>query len=390
MFGFDYLLGSVSQDEFFEKYWGKRAVIIPGDETRFSEIFSWDEVNHFLNYSRTNFDGIRLLLEKKELPRRELANAKNYLEKGATLVINGVNQIDPVVSRFSSFIGRELNTPINTNCYASYTSKQGFDTHFDEHDVFIVQVEGSKLWAVFEPTIEHPLHIQALNKGDAPTSDPYIECELKKGDVLYIPRGHWHHAVAATPSVHLTVGPESRSGVEYLQWAVSQMMHGDKFFRQDIPIAGSQLFGGTRSDEELDQYLETFSQRFVEVFSSSVLKESIVQYAMTSNPIGTNLNLPISWDSNSIVSEQRRFKLHPEQKAIIRYDDETQDAVVFVRGQRINLNGIPKVMLARIFESAEGGFGLSEVLLASPKLEEQKVRAVLVQLLEFAVLVVDD
>ncbi len=390
MFGLEHLLGSVTLDEFYEKYWGKRAVIISGNEDRFSDVFSWNEVNHFLNYSRTSYDGMRLLLDKKELPRKDIANAKTWLEKGATLVINSVNQIDPVVGRFSSLIGRELNTQIHTNCYASYTSKQGFDTHFDEHDVFIIQVEGSKMWAVFEPTIQHPLHIQSLDKGNPPQSDPYVEYELKKGDVLYIPRGHWHHAVAVTPSVHLTVGPQSRSGIEYLQWAMTQLMHNDEFFRRDLPVAGAESFGGTRPDIELDEYLDTFKHRFLDIFGNQAFKESVVQYVMTSNEIASNWNLPVSWDSASAVLEETRFELHPEQKAIIRYDDQSKDAVVFVRGNRINLNGIPKSMLARIFESADVGFSLQEVLIENPELEEDKVRSVLTQLLDFSVLIVSD
>lgn len=388
MFSLEYVLGSV-YPVFFDKYWGKRAVVIPGDEDKFAEVFSWSEVNHYLNYSRSNFDGMRLLLDKQELPRNDLANAKKWLENGATLVINSIGQIDPVVKRLSSMIARELNTQVNTNCYASYTSKQGFDTHFDEHDVFIIQAEGTKVWAVFEPTIAHPLHIQHPPKNKLPVSDPYIEYEMTKGDVLYIPRGHWHHAIALTPSVHLTMGPQSRSAIEFLQWALNQLMHNDEFFRKDLPIADADKFGGKRTSNELEAHLDEVKNRFLKIFNDQVFTESVVQYAMNENPIRSDIDLPNSWNSDNIVGKNTRFVLHPEQKAIVRYDSEKQGAVVFFRGQKVELNGVPEGMMNHLFNPSGEGFSVAEILSLCPDLESVKVKAVFVELLNLGALVVD-
>lgn len=388
MFGLDYLLGPLSEDEFLSDYWGKRAVLIQGEEDKFSDLFGWDEVNHFLNNTRTSYDGLRLLHEKRELPKTNLPDARSWLEKGATLVINSVNQVDPVVGRFSSFLGRELNTQIHTNCYASYTSKQGFDTHYDEHDVFIIQVEGNKQWAVFEPTYLYPLHTMGPEKrGQPPASDAYIEYEMTPGDVLYIPRGHWHYAVAVTPSVHLTVGPQSRSGSEYLQWLIAQLMEADEFFRQDLPLAGTALLGGSLDDGPLLEHMDQLRDRIAQLMEPETLRESIVQYTTTNNPVRKEWNLPIDWDAENVVTPDRQFMLHPEQKVLIRYDDEKQDAVVYTRGQQVNLNGVPKAMLAMIFESAESRFSAQAIIDACPQLELAKIRGVIVHLCTLGIVI---
>ncbi|MGH1540439.1 MAG: cupin domain-containing protein [Arenicella sp.] len=380
MFGLDYLLDPLDKEEFLTKYWGKRAVVIQGSTEKFTDIFSWNEVNHFLNNTRTSYDGMRLLHEKKELPKQHFPDARNWLKKGATLVINSVNQVDPIVGRFNSFLARELNTQIHTNCYASYTSKQGFDTHYDQHDVFIVQVEGTKQWAVFEPTNTYPLHQQGNDKGNPPTTDPYIEYEMTPGDVLYIPRGHWHYAVAVSPSVHLTVGPQSKSGIEYLQWLVGQMVNTDEFLRKDFPVAGTQMLGGTYSDAPLEEHIEQFKIKLNSLLDDNTLRESLVQYIMTENPIRKEWDLPVDWEAMDSISSDREFSLHPEQKVLIRYDEDSQDAVVFARGNRINLDGIPKDMLAMIFESAENSFSVQSILEICPQLEFEKIRNVIAQL----------
>jgi ribosomal protein L16 Arg81 hydroxylase len=38
-----------------------------------------------------------------------------------------------------------VNVPAQTNIYLSPPNAQGFGTHFDSHDVFVLQVAGSKI-----------------------------------------------------------------------------------------------------------------------------------------------------------------------------------------------------------------------------------------------------
>ena len=85
MFGLEYLISPLSMDEFLSKYWGKRAVLIPGSDEKFKNMFGWNEVNHFLDDSRSSHDGLRLIYEKNPLPHEELNRVDQWLEKGASL-----------------------------------------------------------------------------------------------------------------------------------------------------------------------------------------------------------------------------------------------------------------------------------------------------------------
>jgi ribosomal protein L16 Arg81 hydroxylase len=90
----------------------------------------------------------------------------------------------------------ELGHPVNINAYCSWPGKSGFRSHYDPHEVFVLQVSGFKEWQVFGETIRDPLPTQRSSGMVAPTGMAVLSCVLSPGDALYIPRGHWHQAVA--------------------------------------------------------------------------------------------------------------------------------------------------------------------------------------------------
>ena len=391
MFGLEYLIYPHSVDDFKHKYLGKRAVLMQNDKARFEQLFGWKEVNHHLNQSRKSNDGIRLAYETKPLGPVELSRVDHWLKEGATLIINNINCIDEYAKTFGDLLASDLNSPININCYASCPSKQGFDNHFDQHDVFIIQTEGSKRWVVFEPTKTFPLHIQMQDKGEPPTSEAYIECEMTAGDVLYIPRGHWHYAVATTPSVHLTVGTSSRSGTEFLNWLSAQLMDNEEFFRKDFPTVDTKMFNGELSDDELTVHLNEFRDRLKEMLDRDSLKEAFVRYIMSANPLKKQSALPHVWTLGEEVTEQTQFVAPIGQKALVRFDDETEDAVIHIRGNQLNLQKMPKVLIKTIFESNHKPFTGEQLIKACAKeeIDWEKIKPLLLTMHGFGLLVIN-
>lgn len=305
MFGLEYLIAPRSVDEFRDRYWGEWALHIPGQPDKFEGLFGWDDVNHALNHGRHSFEGVRLLYEKKGLPHEALSNIDHWLSQGATLVINNVNQIDPVAEKFATLLGADLNTHININSYMSCPNKQGFDNHFDGHDVFIAHLEGKKAWKVFEPTIKRPLDRQNLDKGEPPDTDPYLECELEPGDVLYIPRGHWHYACAITPSIHLTVGQDPRTGSDFLRWLADRLMNNEEFFRQDFPVVWAKELGGTHGNGAFAEHMEEFRRRMHEILDRDSLQEAFVTTAWRPIPCGVLFNCRIpGWSPSRWIRTQ--------------------------------------------------------------------------------------
>ncbi len=107
-----------------------------------------------------------------------------------------------------------------------------------DHDVFILQVSGRKKWTVYTPTTESPLSHTPETDALKPGGEPSWQGTLEQGDLLYMPRGWWHAAVACDePTLHLTVGIEVRTGLHILSWLNKQLEHNDSL-RTDIPHFG--------------------------------------------------------------------------------------------------------------------------------------------------------
>ena len=135
-----------SVDEFLCEYWNQRGVYLPGEPDRFSGLF---DSNEFLRTAA----GVPVLksvsmrsgvqTEKKIRP----GEIQKALDAGETVCAGVVNSrcshLQVLVSQFSSHF-----TTMGEYYFNSYYSPpgKGFVLHFDDHPVWILQIEGMKDW----------------------------------------------------------------------------------------------------------------------------------------------------------------------------------------------------------------------------------------------------
>ncbi|MEU2613414.1 cupin domain-containing protein [Micromonospora sp. NPDC007271] len=131
---------------------------------------------------------------------------------GATLVLQGLHRSWPTLVDFARDLSIALAQPTQVNAYLTPAGSQGFATHYDTHDVFVLQVDGRKHWRIHPPVLPDPLERQPWGgRADevAATAEgrPALDVVLTPGDALYLPRGWLHSAQAQeSSSLHLTVG----------------------------------------------------------------------------------------------------------------------------------------------------------------------------------------
>ncbi|WP_431975748.1 cupin domain-containing protein [Micromonospora haikouensis] len=131
---------------------------------------------------------------------------------GATLVLQGLHRTWPALIDFARDLGTALTQPLQVNAYLTPAGSQGFATHYDTHDVFVLQVDGRKHWRIHPPVLPDPLERQPwggrADEVSATAQGPAaLDVVLEPGDALYLPRGWLHSAQAQeTSSLHLTVG----------------------------------------------------------------------------------------------------------------------------------------------------------------------------------------
>jgi bifunctional lysine-specific demethylase and histidyl-hydroxylase NO66 len=209
---------------FFEEVWSQRPLLVDRrDDAAFGDLFSLESVDRILSGTFPRRPAVRLVKDGAELPPssyvRTVSLGSEWLhdvidagrvydafQNGATIVVQGLQRYWEPVVRFARELELELTHPVQVNAYVSPPGERGLGVHYDTHDVFVLQVGGSKRWNVHERAVEFPLP-QQRSRTVPVAEQSLIETELVAGQSLYIPRGFLHEAIATTQvSVHLTVG----------------------------------------------------------------------------------------------------------------------------------------------------------------------------------------
>jgi hypothetical protein len=152
------------------------------------------------------------------------------------MIIDSVHELVPEVASLATGLRYETGHRTQVNLYCSPADQQGFDCHYDTHDVLILQIDGEKEWFVFGETVPYPVADIRSPDQLPPDEPPYVKGVLKPGDVLYIPRGHWHYAISRDrPSLHLTLGIDCQTGLDWLDWVVGELHHQPEW-RESLPL----------------------------------------------------------------------------------------------------------------------------------------------------------
>ena len=218
--------------DFATTVWGRRPVLTRaaefGGPGGFADLLSPADVDELLSRRGLRTPFLRVAHQGKVLPPGRFTGGggagaeigdqvldeqvMRLYADGATLVLQGLHRLWPPLIDFAGQLGAELNRPLQINAYLTPPASQGFSSHYDTHDVFVLQVDGTKRWCVHPPVLADPLEKQAWGgRADevAATAqgEPALDVVLEPGDALYLPRG-WLHSARALGgrSLHLTVG----------------------------------------------------------------------------------------------------------------------------------------------------------------------------------------
>lgn len=350
MKGLAKLISPYNIEEFLTENWTKKAVVISSENSqRFKHLFSWEKLTYLLNFYPLSYPTLELVLNGKHLDREDpKANLIQRCQEGATLIVNALHQIIPEIAELSSEISYELGHPIN-NCtaFCSWPKKGGFTSHFDILEGFILQIDGRKEWHIFEDTFKYPLPGERSNVFSPPEGKPYLTCVLNPGDVLYVPRGHWHYALALDePSLHLSVGVICRTGVDFLDWLVRELRQREAW-RKSMPLMTGEDDYGVGAN-----YIDGLFQDLVEFFVSSdrdIASEYIDYLARLSMPF-ERYSLPAQAGFNVFPSGMKtRFRILNFQRFRMSELNDGSGCRITVGHKQIDLNGVTPSLVEDLF-----------------------------------------
>jgi hypothetical protein len=164
--------------------------------------------------------------------------AARLFQQGATLILPQLHTRVRGLADLCRALEADLSAHVQTNIYLTPPNAQGFQTHYDNHCVLVLQVEGEKRWRLYDSPVGAPYRGERFTPGQYAPGEPSQELVLKPGDVLYVPRGLMHDAVnegSDAPSLHITTGVITRTWADFLLEAVSEAALRLPDLRRSLP-----------------------------------------------------------------------------------------------------------------------------------------------------------
>ena len=318
------LLEPFSRTRFRDEHYGRKHLLVRGRPDKFAGLFTWDDLNRLLN--ATTFPNKQIFTSSyKAKTVDSFAKMLQDCRDGASMIVNRIHELDPKIGDMTRALEAETGEPMNVNMYLSQPTKAAFPRHFDRHDVFVMQLYGKKAWCVCESTLEKPIFEMAEDSTVAP-KEALLECELQPGDLLYIPRGQWHNALAQGGlSMHLTLGINARTGIHYLQWVTDQL-RSDVRFRDGLPLSFTDEPANVR-EERLRKHLAKLGKVVASHFADPNTVPAFEKHRVLADRDFPRFKLPAQLLENP-ASELgiRRFSREPFQRFVIE-ENEDQELV---------------------------------------------------------------
>lgn len=246
------LIHPIDLETFRREHWERQPLRLHrNDPDYYAELLTLDDVDQVLaNSPSMRPDDLRVVIGGREIPVAELrashgrngtANAIEALyecyRRGSTIILNALDQRWEPLKRLSHALGAEASARFQMNVYLTPAGSQGFNAHYDTHDVFVLQVYGTKRWRLYGAPYALPLANKPHDKSVPPPEEPEQEFDLSRGDLLYLPRGTIHSAAAQdSASVHITVGVHPVLYSAVLKDALGRLFDDDARFRGGLPI----------------------------------------------------------------------------------------------------------------------------------------------------------
>jgi len=291
---------AISTDEFAEKYWGSAPKLSTAAElgAAFDDLFSNDAADELMAKRGLRTPFLRVAKDGRTLGDAEFtapggvgAAIRDQLSDdrllrlfadGSTLVLQGLHRTWGPLIDFAGQLGTDLGHPVQVNAYVTPAQSTGFSSHYDVHDVFVIQIAGQKRWQIRQPVLSLPLRTQPWEQRRAAVAEagqekPLLEVTMSPGDVLYLPRGYLHAATALGEiSTHVTIGIHAWTRHHLLErlitYAVARLAD-DPEVRRSLPISAD----AGHADRVPAADFESVRERLIAVLAGATPADALPQ-----------------------------------------------------------------------------------------------------------------
>lgn len=255
------LLAPMSVDEFLTEYRDRKPLHLKGAADKFADVMSWDALSGLINQTSIwSSNSLQLVMDGDRVSPPDYCapatgrdggsimmpdtdRVRQWLQRGASLLLNDIDQLTPGLKSAAAALETGLGGKVQCNLYCSWKAHPGFGSHYDTHEVFAVHIAGEKVWRIYEcPTPDVIRHSRFLINDDAfhdrNKGKLTDEVTLQPGDLLYIPRGWYHDALAKSEAtIHVAMGLTCPIGLDLMGMLFERAVQ-DPMFRAVVPGHG--------------------------------------------------------------------------------------------------------------------------------------------------------
>ena len=277
------------ENKFFTKHLGINYMFEPNFVEDFEKIMNLDILDSML--SKTNIwnnQNFIMMLDQKQLNfkdyssisldisgnnhRPDVNKVQNLVSRGASIILNDIQRHNISLMKFTNELQRLTNGRCQANLYFSMASHQAFGPHFDLHDVFAVHFEGEKVWNIYENIEKNPINHPSFKLSDEQrrkrAGKIIDQVTLRPGDLLYIPRGQYHDALASkNGAVHIAFGLSYFKSIDIMTTLWQKFVLND-YMRSDIKI--------NADEKEIKSSLKKLSGELEKILNSEEATEIIM------------------------------------------------------------------------------------------------------------------
>lgn len=286
------LLAPITPERFLAEHFGRQPLHVAAESGAPKRaVLPWADFNALLNQSSIwNAATLKLVRDTVAVPPEQYcrvvqgqssatlqpdpAKVSVQLATGASLIAGDAHLLTPALRGVTGELARAFTASINANIYCSFKGVQAFGSHFDLTDVIAVQTEGEKVWRLYENRADSPIDMPP----DSPETRRWLEQSrgrvmaeivMRPGDVLYLPRGWYHDALARDgASLHVTFSVLPLYG-RILFSLLEQAAMQDPAFRAYLPPANQD--GG----RALQAHLADLGQRLARLAALPEFRDEV-------------------------------------------------------------------------------------------------------------------
>ena len=266
------LIEPLGVNEFLRDYYEKKPLLSPNNKCRnFDDLISLERLDHLLATSELPPASIDMARSEPPISKANFTFKSGNIDRGAvvrhyqsgaTIIFPQINLAIDELANFCRNLEFELSCKVQTNVYLTPRNSQGFKTHYDDHDVFIMQIHGKKNWNLYQQAVEKPFRGEPFDSSEHEAGKLNLNFTMEPGDCLYIPRGYMHDAtnVGSEPSLHITVGLLVKKWADLMLEVLSEVALNNSQFRESLPVGFAKKdFDMSNARTDFRKLVETFA-----------------------------------------------------------------------------------------------------------------------------------